>query len=350
MTGYTTATVHSVDGTRIGYRQYGGNGPGLVLLHGGMKAAQHFSTLAATLSDAFTVYVPDRRGRGRSGPHGAGHGMAREIEDLQALLAATGTELVFGLSIGGLIALRTALAASAVESAGSAEFAAAPAPAPASAATPTPAATPAAAPAPTPAATPAAAPAPTPAAMPAPTPASAPAAASAPAIRRLAVYEPPLSINGSIPTAWLARYDRELSAGHRAAALITAMRGLPVEPIFHRVPRAALTPLLALGLRAQKAGPDETTIADLIPTQGHDVRLAEELADTVEDYAALRARVLLLGGTRGPSFFEPALAALEAAIPDARRITFPGLTHEGPEDDGRPLIVAAALRDFFSAR
>ncbi|WP_433219206.1 alpha/beta fold hydrolase [Dactylosporangium sp. CS-047395] len=281
MTGYTTATVNSADGTVIGYRRYGGTGPGLVLLHGGMKAAQHFSTLATTLSDAFTVHVPDRRGRGRSGPHGEGHGIAREVEDLRALLAATGAEFVFGLSVGGLIALRTALVT--------------------------------------------------------------------PALRRLAVYEPPLSINGSIPMDWLPRYDRELAAGHRASALITAMRGLPVEPIFHRVPRAALTPLLALGLRAQKAGPDETTIAELIPTQGHDVRLAEELADTVPDYAAVRARVLLLGGTRGPSFFEPALAALAATLPDARRITFPGLTHEGPEDDGHPLVVAPALREFFTA-
>jgi pimeloyl-ACP methyl ester carboxylesterase len=59
--------VTSKDGTKIGYRQYGA-GPGVVLLHGGLQASQNFTTLAQLLSDTFTVYVPDRRGRGMSAP------------------------------------------------------------------------------------------------------------------------------------------------------------------------------------------------------------------------------------------------------------------------------------------
>jgi pimeloyl-ACP methyl ester carboxylesterase len=51
-----------VDGTAIGYREYG-SGPGLILVHGGMKAAQHFGKLAGALGNDFRVYAPDRRGR-----------------------------------------------------------------------------------------------------------------------------------------------------------------------------------------------------------------------------------------------------------------------------------------------
>ncbi|MEU1641010.1 alpha/beta hydrolase, partial [Nonomuraea sp. NPDC005701] len=58
--------VRSADGTTIGYRR-SGRGPGLILVHGGMQASQHFTKLAAALSTEFTVYVPDRRGRGLSG-------------------------------------------------------------------------------------------------------------------------------------------------------------------------------------------------------------------------------------------------------------------------------------------
>src|SRR5438067_5501090 len=78
-TPYTTDSVTS-DGATIGYRQIG-SGPGLILLHGGMQASQHYMRLAAALADAFTVYVPDRRGRGLSGPHGDQYSIAKECED-----------------------------------------------------------------------------------------------------------------------------------------------------------------------------------------------------------------------------------------------------------------------------
>jgi pimeloyl-ACP methyl ester carboxylesterase len=46
---YSTGRVRSADGTTIGYRRCG-RGPGLILLHGGMLAAQHFMKLAAALA------------------------------------------------------------------------------------------------------------------------------------------------------------------------------------------------------------------------------------------------------------------------------------------------------------
>jgi pimeloyl-ACP methyl ester carboxylesterase len=103
-----TGSVLSADGTTIGYRHIG-SGPGIVLLHGGMRASQHYLRLAAQLSDAFTVYVPDRRGRGRSLPHGDQYSITKECEDVDALLTKTGTHFVFGHSSGGLIALQAAL-------------------------------------------------------------------------------------------------------------------------------------------------------------------------------------------------------------------------------------------------
>jgi pimeloyl-ACP methyl ester carboxylesterase len=105
---YTTGSVTSADGTTIGYRQFG-RGPSVVLVHGGMQAAQNFTRLATALADTFTVYVPDRRGRGMSGPFGERYGMDRECGDLSALLARTGARDVFGLSSGALIVLRAAL-------------------------------------------------------------------------------------------------------------------------------------------------------------------------------------------------------------------------------------------------
>src|SRR4051812_9579801 len=105
---FTTGQVTSADGTTIGYRQLG-SGPGLILLHGGMMASQNFTRLAGALADTFRVYVPDRRGRGLSGPHGDDYGLARECEDIQALVEQTGAQNIFGLSSGAIVALQSAL-------------------------------------------------------------------------------------------------------------------------------------------------------------------------------------------------------------------------------------------------
>src|SRR5215469_10654284 len=113
---YTTGSVSSADGTTIGYRQYG-HGPGLVLVQGGMGSAHNFKQLAEALSDTFTVYVPDRRGRGLSGPYSNDYGIQRDVEDVDALLTKTGAHSVFGLSTGGLITLQAALTLPAIQKA-----------------------------------------------------------------------------------------------------------------------------------------------------------------------------------------------------------------------------------------
>jgi pimeloyl-ACP methyl ester carboxylesterase len=102
-----TGSVLSKDGTRIGYLRVG-RGPGVVLLHGSNESARSHTQLALALADAFTVYLPDRRGRGLSGPHRPDHGMRTEVEDLQAVLTGSGAQRVFGVSAGALIALEAA--------------------------------------------------------------------------------------------------------------------------------------------------------------------------------------------------------------------------------------------------
>lgn len=106
---YSIGSVISRDGTSIGYRQYG-HGPGLVLVQGAMGSAHNFSTLAEMLAETFTVYVPDRRGRGLSPlPYHQDYIIQRDIEDLEALLLKTGTSYVFGLSSGAIITLTAAI-------------------------------------------------------------------------------------------------------------------------------------------------------------------------------------------------------------------------------------------------
>ena len=105
--GMTTGVVTSTDGTPIGYLR-AGCGPAVVLLHGSNESARSHTQLALALADEFTVYLPDRRGRGMSGPHRPDHSMRTEIEDLQAVVDHCGAQKVFGVSVSALIALQAA--------------------------------------------------------------------------------------------------------------------------------------------------------------------------------------------------------------------------------------------------
>ena len=165
-------------------------------------------------------------------------------------------------------------------------------------------------------------------------------------IEKLAVYEPPLSVRKSAPIEWGARYERELAAGKTASALITGMHGLGVAPVMRRIPHLA-APLLSLMLRREKVAPGDVPIRDLVPTWGKDLAVIEEMADQVEAFAALRAQVLLMSGSRSPAWLGRSIDVLEGVLPHSQRVTLSGLDHQGPVD--KPARVGPVLQEFFAS-
>ena len=282
---YTTDSVTSRDGTTIGYRVFG-RGPGVVLVHGTASSGHNHVQLAEALADSFTVIVPDRRGRGLSGPYGANDGIDQEVEDLEALLSATGARNVFGVSSGGIICLHAAL--------------------------------------------------------------------TLPAIDKAAIFEPPFFQEDALPKALLARFDAEMAQGKVAAALITAMRGAQMgPPIFNAMPRW-LAERLTTGFMASEAKKDSggyVSMRDLAPTLHYDFQLVADMGRPIRAFAAIRADVLLLGGSKSPAYLKAALDDLERVLPGARRVEFPGLDHAASwnrDRGGRPEPVAQELRRFFA--
>ncbi|KYG33347.1 alpha/beta fold hydrolase [Alkalihalobacillus trypoxylicola] len=101
--------VTSKDGTKIAYDKIG-QGPALILVAGAFsyrKFTQQVE-LANLLSEHFTVYNYDRRGRGDSSDTQPYH-VDREIEDLQSLIdEAGGSAYIWGLSSGAVLSLLAA--------------------------------------------------------------------------------------------------------------------------------------------------------------------------------------------------------------------------------------------------
>ena len=279
---YESKTVMSKDGTTIGYRQLG-RGPGLVLIHGGMMAAHSFMKLATGLSDNFTVFIPDRRGRGSSGPFGRDHGLRQEVEDIAAIVDRTGAHSIFGLSSGAIIALESAL--------------------------------------------------------------------QLPVIRKLALYEPPMSINGSNPAAWLPRYDSEIAAGNLPAAMVSVSKGVPVSRVFSRLPRLIGTLLMrvAIPAEAKRTSGDDVSLAALIPTMHGDAQVVIDAADKMNSYRDVESHVLLLGGSKSPRSLKVAVDSLAGMLQNVERVEIAGVGHMAADNGGRPGRVAQELLRFFTA-
>ena len=277
---YETGFVTSRDSTTVGYRRIGG-GPGLILLHGAMQAAQSFMRLATALSDRFTLYVPDRRGRGLSGPFGDGHGIDKEIEDLDALMRQTGARNAFGLSAGALIVLQ--------------------------------------------------------------------ASRVLPSLEKVALYEPPLAIDGKpSPLVWAPRFEQELAGGDLAAAMVSCMRGTGDVSRFG-MPRFVMVPLMGMAIHASAKdhSSDRVPLDVLIRSVLFDIHLARQMAGTVESFRTADAEILLIGGDRSAPYLKSALDALAGVLPKASRIELPGAGHIAADDVGQPERVAAVLRTFF---
>jgi pimeloyl-ACP methyl ester carboxylesterase len=103
-----TKTVHSADGTRIAYELIG-SGPPVILVDGALCYREMGGSreLAKLLSPRFTVLTYDRRGRGESADTPP-YAVAREVEDLEALLTQVGAANVWGMSSGAALALQLA--------------------------------------------------------------------------------------------------------------------------------------------------------------------------------------------------------------------------------------------------
>ncbi|MCU1280049.1 MAG: hydrolase [bacterium] len=112
----TTSHVTSKDGTLIAYDRIGA-GPAVVLVDGALCHRQFgpMPQLAPLLAPRFTVFTYDRRGRGESSDTKP-YDVAREIEDLEAVIGATGgAAYVLGISSGAALALEAASRGAAIK-------------------------------------------------------------------------------------------------------------------------------------------------------------------------------------------------------------------------------------------
>ena len=159
-------------------------------------------------------------------------------------------------------------------------------------------------------------------------------------IQKLAVYEPGMSIDGSINMDWAAACQEELDQGKCRDAFITFIRG--VNPATSKVPRWLLKIIVWFMMKPDEL---ERKCALLSSTIREHAELAR-LDNTYHRYNEITATVLLLVG-KETLLGSPGWAStkLFPVLQNASYLSFPKLDHLGPEKNPKEISVAVA--EFF---
>jgi pimeloyl-ACP methyl ester carboxylesterase len=158
----------------------------------------------------------------------------------------------------------------------------------------------------------------------------------------VAVYEPGVSVSGSIPADWLDRARQEVAAGADFESFITFARGVNPDQT-GRLPRW----LLRLILRRALPRAELRQNLALMPQAVSEHAVVGQLDGRLADYREVAAATLIMRGRgRGTSRQAVALARLAQTIPRAETMTFPELGHFAPER--KPDAIAGSVLGFFA--
>lgn len=263
----TTATVVADDGTELGIHRLGSGSP-VVIVHGSITTAESWMPVAVLLAADHSVFVLDRRGRGRSGD-AEEYSLGTEAGDISTVLAWVKQETgavpaLVGHSYGAICALEAIRTGADVAS--------------------------------------------------------------------LALYEPPLPVDGLVAGEHLAPYAAAIAASDNDAAIRIAMEH------FVRVPSAETEMLAASPLWGQ--------FLELAPTWTRELTAIDDTVSALSEYGAQSVRTLLLVGSESPAHLVGATTYLESALPDSTKYVLEGQSHFA--NMGDPDSVAGAIHSFVT--
>lgn len=163
------------------------------------------------------------------------------------------------------------------------------------------------------------------------------------------VYEPAISVAGSIPLAWMPAYRSRLDAGDPHGAFAAMVRGMGAGPrVTKHLPLWYLKLVLPLVIKPQERHNTE----DLMEAGYAEHQQVAAMDDgSVQRYKAIAARALLVGGSKSPPFLTATpFEQLAAVIPNSRIEVVDGLDHLAPDRKAPDVVAERVLRDLREQR
>jgi pimeloyl-ACP methyl ester carboxylesterase len=161
------------------------------------------------------------------------------------------------------------------------------------------------------------------------------------AFTKIAVYEPGVSIDGSMPIDWMPDYEKKLAENKGFDALVDCALG--VGPKHLRKTPHWLMKLLLLSLRFSES----RQMLGLLQQNVREWREVARLDSSYENYREIAAGVLhMYGGKSDSTAVNLAVERLAAILPHSETKEFPKLDHFGIERTA-PREVAKAVSNYF---
>jgi pimeloyl-ACP methyl ester carboxylesterase len=168
-------------------------------------------------------------------------------------------------------------------------------------------------------------------------------ARSNPVFTKLALYEPGVSIDGAMPTSWMAAYERKLAEGRRVDAFVEFTLA-DAPPRIQRIPSWLMKLIVLLLISASR---QYRQMLGLLDQNLREWREIARLDNSYLNYREVSAGVLLMYGGRSDSKAVDLVAAhLPGILPNAQIRVFPDLDHFGIERTA-PREVAKAVGEYF---
>jgi pimeloyl-ACP methyl ester carboxylesterase len=161
--------------------------------------------------------------------------------------------------------------------------------------------------------------------------------------RKIAVYEPGVSIEGSMPTAWMPGYEKKVAEKRNLDALVEfTLADAPLR--IQKTPRWLMKLLLLVLVSWSR---QYRQMLDLLAQNLREWREIARLDSSCEHYREIAAGVLLMhGGKSDSKAVTLAMERLAAILPHSETKEFPRLDHFGIERTA-PREVAKAVSDYF---
>jgi pimeloyl-ACP methyl ester carboxylesterase len=159
---------------------------------------------------------------------------------------------------------------------------------------------------------------------------------------KIAVYDPGVSIDGSIPVGWIPGYEKNLAANKKLDAFVEFTLAMGPESA-RRTPPWLMKRMLPLFLKSHEL----KTILSLLQENLREHKEVARLDNSYENYREIAADILLMYGGKGhiPQA-DTSMKRLAAVFPHAETREFPALDHFGLNKTG-PQEVARAVSAYF---
>lgn len=169
-----------------------------------------------------------------------------------------------------------------------------------------------------------------------------------PSLTKVALYEPPLPDGHVNDGNWYEDYENAIAKQKYGSAFVSLIRGTTRNLPFRIIPMFITAPLMRKFVEKHDAKPGDVKFKELLPTFRNDYRIVSAAEDLTDEAKNLKAEVLLLSGSKSPKYLRDILKKLGENIRQARPIEFEGVGHTAADNNGKPEVVAAALRTFFA--